>query len=342
MRRRTFLIGGGAVLLAGAGAVVYTRRKISGGPHRRPPGVPIGPFGADSTAEEVTAGFDLQGKTALVTGGTSGLGRETARVLALRGAHVLVTGRTLDKAKAACADLPGRTTPIELELERWDTVAAAADLVRTLGMPLDMLVCNAGIMALPALEQVNGIEKQFAVNHLGHFILVNRLLPQVKAAPQGRVVAVSSLGYRWAPPSGIEFDNLAGTRGYEPNKMYGQSKLANGLMTLELARRLGGEGSTATANSVHPGVINTELGRHYPAWKRAAGKLIGWTFMKSVPQGAATTCYVATAPALSRTSGRYFEDCNPVVPAAGKHMDDAALAERLWTVSEGLVKEHLA
>ena len=342
MKRRTFLIGSGAVLLAGAGAVVYTRRKISGGPRQRPPGVPVGPFGADSTAEEVTAGLDLKGKTALVTGGTSGLGRETARVLALRGAHVLVTGRTLEKAKAACADLPGRTTPIELELERWDTVAAAADLVRTLGMPLDMLVCNAGIMALPALEQVNGIEKQFAVNHLGHFILVNRLLPQVKAAPQGRVVAVSSLGYRWAPPSGIEFDNLSGARGYEPNKMYGQSKLANGLMTLELARRLGAEASVATANSVHPGVINTELGRHYPAWKRAAGKLIGWTFMKTVPQGAATTCYVATAPALARTSGCYFEDCNPVVPAPGKHMDDAALAERLWTVSEGLVKEYLA
>jgi NAD(P)-dependent dehydrogenase (short-subunit alcohol dehydrogenase family) len=342
VKRRTFLIGGGGLLLAGAGAVVYTRRKISGGPPRRPPGAPVGPFGAESTAEEVTAGIDLAGKTALVTGGTSGLGLETARVLALRGAHVLVTGRTLEKAKTACAGITGRTTPIELELERWDTVAAAADLVRTLGMPLDMLVCNAGIMALPQLEQVYGLEKQFVVNHLGHFILVNRLLPQVKAAPQGRVVAVSSLGYRWAPPAGIEFDNLSGERGYEPNKMYGQSKLANGLMTLALARRLGAEGSSATANAVHPGVINTQLGRHYPAWKRAAGKLVGWTFMKSVPEGAATTCYVATAPALARTSGLYFEDCNPVVPAPGKHMDDLALAERLWTVSEGLVKEYLA
>lgn len=342
MKRRKVLIGGGALLLAGAGAAVYTRRKISAGPPQRPPGAPVGPFGAESTAEEVTAGLDLAGRTALVTGGTSGLGLETARVLALRGAHVLVTGRTLEKAKAACATLPGRTTPIELELERWDTVAAAADLVRTLGMPIDMLVCNAGIMALPTLEQVYGIEKQFAVNHLGHFILVNRLLPQVKAAPQGRVVAVSSAGYRWAPPAGIEFDNLSGARGYEPNKMYGQSKLANGLMTLELARRLGEEGSGATANAVHPGVINTNLGRHFPAWKRAAGKLIGWTFMKSVHQGAATSCYVATAPALAQTRGLYFEDCNPVVPAPGKHMDDTALAARLWSVSEGLVKEYLA
>ena len=342
MKRRTFLIGAGAVALAGAGAVVYTRRRIAGAPPQRPPGAPIGPFGAASTAEEVTAGIDLAGRTALVSGATSGLGLETARVLALRGAQVLVGGRTLEKAKAACAAIPGRTTPIAFELEHWDTVAAAADLVRALGMPLDILVCNAGIMALPQLEQVYGLEKHFVVNHLGHFILVNRLLPQLKAAPQGRVVAVSSLGYRWAPPAGIEFDNLAGTRGYEPNKMYGQSKLANGLMTLELAARLRAEGSAATANAVHPGIINTNLGRHFPAWKRAAGKLIGWTFMKDVPQGAATSCYVATAPALAKSSGLYFEDCNPVVPAPGKHMDDAALAARLWTTSESLVKEYLA
>jgi NAD(P)-dependent dehydrogenase (short-subunit alcohol dehydrogenase family) len=342
MKRRAALIGLGAVALAGAGAVLYTRRRVAGAAPRRPPGVPLGPFGADSTAEEVTAGLNLGGHTALVTGATSGLGFETARVLALRGAQVLVSGRTLDKAKAACAALPGRTTPIAFELERWDTVAAAADLVRALGMPLDILVCNAGIMALPKLEQVYGLEKQFVVNHLGHFILVNRLLPQIKAARQGRVVAVSSLGYRWAPPSGIEFDNLSGERGYEPYKMYGQSKLANALMTLALAGRLRAEGSAVTANAVHPGVIDTNLGRHFPAWKRLAGRFVGWTFMKDIPQGAATACYVATAPALADVSGHYFEDCNPVVPAPGMHMDDSDLAARLWARSESLVKEYLA
>jgi NAD(P)-dependent dehydrogenase (short-subunit alcohol dehydrogenase family) len=189
---------------------------------------------------------------------------------------------------------------------------------------------------------VYGLEKQFVVNHLGHFILVSRLIDQVKAAPQGRVVAVSSLGYRWAPPAGIEFDNLDGKRGYEPNRMYGQSKLANGLMTLELSRRFAAEGSAATANAVHPGIINTNLGRHFAAWKRAAGSLIGWTFMKSVPEGAATSCYVATAPALAKSSGYYFEDCNPVVPAAGKHMDDLALAARLWARSAELTAKYLA
>ncbi|MDW8258107.1 MAG: SDR family oxidoreductase [Gammaproteobacteria bacterium] len=282
----------------------------------------------------------LLNKAALITGGTSGIGFETARVLALRGAHCIVTGRTLDKATEACGRISGHTTPIALELEDWPGIVAASDAVRALGRPLDMLILNAGIMALPKCEQVNGIEKHFAVNHLGHFIFANRLLERVQAAPQGRIVVVSSRGYRWAPPGGIEFDNLGGERGYEPNKMYGQSKLANALFAFELARRL--RGTTATANAVHPGVINTNLGRHMPAWKRLAADLIGWTFMKSVEQGAATSCYVATAPALATVSGYYFEDCNPVVPEPGKHMDDAELAARLWAKSAELTAPYLA
>lgn len=335
--RRRFLQAASVAALAPLGASCSRGTEA---PVQRPPGVPLSPFGAKSTAEEVTAGIDLTGRTALVTGATSGLGLETLRVLSMRGAHVIVTGRTLEKAREACATVTGRTTPVALELERWDTVAAAAEQVRSLGMPIDMLICNAGIMALPKLEQVYGLEKQFVVNHLGHFILVHRLLDQVRAAPQGRIVAVSSLGYRWAPAAGIEFDNLSGERDYEPNKMYGQSKLANALMTLELSQRLAG--SNATANAVHPGVINTNLGRHFDAWKRVAATLIGWTFMKTVEEGAATTCYVATAPALAGTSGYYFEDCNPVVPVAGKHMDDRVLAARLWTRSEELTKDFLA
>jgi NAD(P)-dependent dehydrogenase (short-subunit alcohol dehydrogenase family) len=118
-------------------------------------------------------------------------------------------------------------------------------------MPIDMLILNAGIMALPELEQVNGLEKQFVTNHLGHFIVGNRLLPQVQAAAQGRVVVLTSSGYKWAPESGIEFDNLSGERDYKPNKMYGQSKLANHLYVRQLAKNLAG--STSTANSVHPG-----------------------------------------------------------------------------------------
>jgi NAD(P)-dependent dehydrogenase (short-subunit alcohol dehydrogenase family) len=189
---------------------------------------------------------------------------------------------------------------------------------------------------------VYGLEKHFVVNHLGHFILVNRLLPQIQAAQQGRVVVVSSLGYQWAPEAGIEFDNLDGRRGYEPNRMYGQSKLANALFSLELARRWRAEGSAATANSLHPGIINTNLGRHFAEWKHVATKLIGWTFMKSIPEGAATSCYLATAPALARSSGHYFENCNPVIPKAGKHMEDLAMAAALWQKSTELTSRYLA
>jgi NAD(P)-dependent dehydrogenase (short-subunit alcohol dehydrogenase family) len=335
--RRRFLATGAAAAVA-APMLASCGRKAA--PVQRPAGVPVASFDKHSTAEQVTEGVDLRGKVALVTGATSGLGLETMRVLALRGAHVIGTGRTLDKAQEACASVQGKTTPVALELERFETVAAAADQVRALGLPIDMLVCNAGIMALPKPEQVYGLEKHFVVNHLGHFILANRLLPQVKAAPQGRVVVVSSYGYVWAPPAGIEFDNLDGRRGYEPNRMYGQSKLANALFSSELARRL--EGTGATSNAVHPGIINTNLGRHYDAWKRVAARLIGWTFMKSVEAGAATSCHVATAPALARVSGVYFEDCNPVVPVAGKHMDDLALAGQLWTRSEQLTAQYLA
>lgn len=333
------MIIAGAVALAGTGALIAQRAGRGRKGPQRPPGVPVGPFGAGSTAEEVTAGLDLAGKVALVTGVNSGLGAETLRVLTMRGAHVLGTARTLDKAAAACAAAGDRATPLALELTDFDSVVACADEVHRQGVALDMLVCNAGIMALPQLEQVYGLEKHFVTNHLGHFLLVNRLLDRVVAAPQGRVVVVSSRGYIWAPPEGIEFDNLSGERGeYEPNRAYGQSKLANGLFSLELARRLAG--TNATSNSVHPGIIKTNLGRHFDQWKKVLSELIGWTFMKSIPAGAATQCYVATNPHLVGVSGRYFANCNPEVP--GVHMEDAALAAQLWSVSEDLTRNWLA
>ena len=141
-------------------------------------------FDKNTTAEEVTDGLDLTGRMAVVTGATSGIGLETARVLARRGAHVLVTGRTLDKARAACAGIAGRATPLACELENFDEVAECATRIVQLGVPLDMLICNAGIMAPPNLELVRGLERQFVANHLGHFLLVQRLLEAVRAAPR--------------------------------------------------------------------------------------------------------------------------------------------------------------
>lgn len=340
MKRRTLLIGGGALAVAGFAGyrVVSARRAMQSTAIIDT--VPSGGFGAETTAEQATAGLDLQDKTVLVTGATSGLGLETMRVLAMRGAHVIGTGRTLDKAAAAMQGMAGRMTPAAVDLADFDSVVACAEAVHAISGTIDVLICNAGIMALPELQQVYGLEKQFVTNHLGHFLLVNKLLPQVASAPQGRVVMVSSMGYRWAPAAGIEFDNLSGERDYEPNKMYGQSKLANGLFSLELARRLKAMGSPATSNSIHPGVINTNLSRHFAKWKQLAGSLIGWTFMKSVEEGAATTVYVATYPDLAETSGYYFEDCNAVKPIG--RMEDAPLAAKLWEKSEELTAKYLA
>jgi NAD(P)-dependent dehydrogenase (short-subunit alcohol dehydrogenase family) len=289
--------------------------------------VPRGSFGADATAEQVTAGIDLMGMTALVTGCNSGIGYETMRVLAMRGAHVLGTARSADKAREACASVAGRTTPLVLELSDFDSVVACADQVRAMDIPLDMLICNAGVL-FRDLRQVGDLEMHFVVNHLGHFLLVDRLLDAIMAAPQGRVVVVGSMSHRSAPSDGIQFDNLSG-RGWE-RSAYSHSKLANGLFALELARRL--KGTNATANVLHPGVIDTNIFRHVDL-------NIPKNRWKSVAQGAATTCYVAAQPSLAKVSGVYFSDCNPEEPSA--QMRDAAMAQRLWDVSEELLRPHL-
>ena len=331
--RRQFIAAstGAAAVSALPGCV-----NTDGDDRGRPEGVPLSSFNKESTALEVTEGLDLTGKTAFITGCNSGLGFETMRVLALRGATVIGAARTEEKAATACESIDGDTIPVVAELSQLDSLVTCGEAVRAMNRPIDMLILNAGIMALPELEQVDGIEKHFYVNHLGHFVLANRLLPQVLQA-QGRVVVVSSSGHTFAPPAGIEFDNLSGERDYEPWKMYGVSKMANGLFSYELNRRLNGSG--ATSNSVHPGVINTNLGRHFPWWQRMAASLIGWTFMKPVEAGAATQTYVATAPALNGFGGYYFSDCNPVNP--DPRMEDAALAEELWDVSLDLTRDYL-
>ncbi|MCC5795106.1 MAG: SDR family oxidoreductase [Chromatiales bacterium] len=335
INRRRFIAGASAVV---AGTTLAGCRNPDVQTDERPPGVPVGPFDARSTAMEVTDGLDLRGRTAFITGCNSGLGFETMRVLALRGARVIGAARTLEGATEAVARIQGDAVPVACELSSLESVASCGQTVRDMGMPIDILILNAGIMALPELRQVNGIEQQFFVNHIGHFVLTSHLLDQVIAAEQGRVVVVASSGYSFAPEAGIEFDNLSGERDYSPWTMYGVSKLANGLFSLELARRLAD--TRATSNSIHPGIINTNLGRHFPRWQQISANLIGWTFMKTVEQGAATQTYVATAPALAGYSGYYFADCNPILP--GERMRDLAQAEELWRVSEQIADGYLA
>jgi NAD(P)-dependent dehydrogenase (short-subunit alcohol dehydrogenase family) len=298
---------------------------------------PHSPFGADSTAEEVTEGLDLSGLTIAITGANSGLGYETMRVLAMRGAHVIGIARTQAKADKACGSINGETTPMFLDLADWDSVVVCAERIRAMNIPLDGLITNAGVMALPELELVNGIERQFAINQLGHFILINQLQETVLAAPQGRFTLLSSRAHRRAE-NGIEFDNLDGSQHYEPWNAYGVSKLANALCARELARRI--SDTNATANSVHPGVIRTNLVKHLPTWQQWAAKYLGWAFMKSIPEGAATTCYVATSPDLVGVRGFYFADCN-ISEGESSYLYDDALAAKLWIVSEQLTRDYL-
>lgn len=288
-------------------------------------------FGYASTAEEVTAGIDLSGKTILITGVNSGLGAESARVLAMRGARILGAARSQAKADEACRSLGNDSVGVACDLADPASVRACVEQVEGLEVDLDVILCNAGIMALPERQLVHGQEAQFFTNHVGHFMLVTGLLDRL--ADPGRVVILSSSAHRGAPSVGIQFDDLSFERGYSAWGAYGQSKLANALFARSLAKRF--EGTGKTANAVHPGVIATNLGRHMNLAARLVFPIASVIAMKSVPQGAATQCYVATHPSLAKVSGEYFADCN--LAPSSKHARDDAMAERLWTVTEEIV-----
>jgi NAD(P)-dependent dehydrogenase (short-subunit alcohol dehydrogenase family) len=365
--RRSLLQGGSAFALAAIlpGCATTSSR----GPGQSPyptllTDIPRSDYGFATTCDEVAANYDLSGKTVLITGCNSGLGYESLRTMVARGAHVIGTARTLAKAQDACASVThagssGKATPLVCELTDMNSVVACADDVNRLldagNAPLDILMCNAGIMALPKLEQVevNGVllEKQFVVNHLGHYLLTRRLLPQVAAAPAGRVVWVSSLGYALAPEGGIQFDNLSGdscTEGkcYQAFKNYGQTKLANILTSNEISRRY--KDVALTSNAIHPGLVDTNLGRYMRGGTAAPTELKDRSAtdkplrkgMKTADQGAATQVYAAIDKNLNGVSGYYFEDCNPVA-TKGVYATDAALAAKLWDVSAQLVEPYL-
>lgn len=331
--RRRFLLAGSAAVLA-----PYWSRALG-------QAVPRSPFGPNATAEEVTAGLDLSGRTAVVTGCNSGIGYETMRVLALRGAHVIGTARTLEKGEQACASVVGRATPVVLELTDFDSIVACSDRIQRMNVPVDMLICNAGVL-YNDLHQVRGLEEQFVVNHLGHFILANNLLGRVTAAPQGRVV-VGSMSHRQVPAGGIQFDDLSGESW--GGNYYGHSKLANGLFSLELSKRLAG--TNATSNSLHPGVVATNIFRNMSlrpggggggggsGGRGGGGGGAGGFQLDTPAMGAANQCYVATHPSLATVTGQYFVDFNPAPQS--EYQTDEGMAAHLWAVSEALTRDYL-
>jgi NAD(P)-dependent dehydrogenase (short-subunit alcohol dehydrogenase family) len=301
-------------------------------------------FTKQSTAEEVTEGLDLSGKTALVTGCTAGTGLESARVLALRGAHVLATGRTIEKVEKACKGMPGTITLLALELTDLDSVNRCARKVAGLDLIPDIVICNAGMMTFGDLELVDGIEKMFFVNFLSHFVLVNKLLPGMLKKRSGRVVHVSSDSaykkdsFKQVSAKGIDFDNLRGEGPFDNGALYAQSKLANALFSFELSHRLHGTG--VTSNAIHPGSVFTNITHSAPESIQQQVKEYA-PRLKTTAQGAATQVYVATSPDLADVSGAFFADCNPVVINHSHFLEDKALAERLCRVAEEMTDNHM-
>ena len=306
-------------------------------------GFPDSGFTSKSTAEDVTKGLNLTGKTMLITGCNSGIGLEAMRVLASRGAHVIGTGRTIEKAATACASVDGKTTPLPLELTSFDSVLECASQVQALGIPLDGLICNAGISGRKEKQLVNGIEIAFLVNHLSHFLFVNKLLPAVMAAKQGRIVHVSSrAAYTRPSKEGIRFDALGESDAgsvYDSWEYYGQSKLANALFSRKLAQKL--KGTNVTSNALHPGFVQTSIARGQGRLTEIAFKIAGPMIAKNIEEGAATTCYAASDPRLAKVSGEFLFDSNVVSIGGTHHLENDALADRLWVVSEEMLDGYL-
>ncbi|XP_076945310.1 short-chain dehydrogenase TIC 32, chloroplastic-like [Bidens hawaiensis] len=306
-------------------------------------------FSKHSTAEQVTDGIDASGLTAIVTGGSSGIGRETARVLALRGAHVVMGVRNTAAGKqvqeAIVNEIPtAKVDAMELDLSSMASVRKFASDFNSSGRSLNLLINNAGIMMTPFMLSKDNIELQFATNHLGHFLLTHLLLDNMKktarkSKKEGRIVNVSSEAHRITYPEGIRFDKINDEKKYSKYQAYGQSKLANILHANELTRHLKEEGAEITANSLHPGVISTNLFRHVfnpPSFAEGFVSKLTSLLIKNVQQGAATTCYVALHPQVKGVSGAYFSDSN--LAKTTKLAKDIGLAKRLWDFSMNLIK----
>jgi NAD(P)-dependent dehydrogenase (short-subunit alcohol dehydrogenase family) len=306
-------------------------------------------FGRDTTTTEVLEGIDLNGQRALVTGGSGGLGAETARALAAKGARVVITARDVAKGEEVARGIRAATgndgiEVEELELGSLASVRAFAERFLARHDALQILVNNAGVMACPFGKTADGFELQFGTNHLGHFLMTGLIAPALLRGAPARIVSVSSRGHQMSP---VVFDDIQfERRPYDKWSAYGQSKTANILLAVELERRLGARG--VHANALHPGVIATDLARHMVREdfdhlrKRAPG---GKMHLKSVEAGAATAVYAATAPELEGRGGLYLEDCHvaevddaeTATEGVRSYALDPKAAERLWAVSEEMV-----
>ena len=279
-------------------------------------------------------GQTLDGRVALVTGATNGIGQVTAREFARMGARTLIVARDPGRGEAVAREIrDGTGATVEVlvaDLSSREEVARVAGEARERAGRLDLLVNNAGAIFAERRTSADGVEMTLALNHLAYFLLTLELLPLLEAAPEARVVNVSSMAHE---RGAIDFDDLQGERRYGMWKAYAQSKLANVLFTRELSRRL--RGSRITANALHPGAVASGFGRNHPGF---FGRLvaIGAPFLASPEKGARTTLHVATDPALRGVTGKYFSGCREKAPSRAASDDDTAL--RLWQISEAMTQ----
>ena len=306
-------------------------------------------FGHDTTTDEVLEGIDLTGKLALVTGASSGLGAETARALASKGAQVVITARNMEKAEKVVSDIKASTGNNDVEIEELElgslvSIREFAERFLSKHDTLNILVNNAGVMACPQGKTEDGFEMQFGTNHLGHFLMTSLIVPALIKGTPARIVCLSSAGHRISPVvfEDINFEN----REYEKWLAYGQSKTANALFAIALEKRLGDR--DVHAYSVHPGVILTDLARYMSQeeldmMRKQNAELNRKT--KNVSSGAATSVFAATAPELEGHGGVYLADCRiceindteDSLTVVRSYAIDPENAERLWTVSEEMV-----
>jgi NAD(P)-dependent dehydrogenase (short-subunit alcohol dehydrogenase family) len=280
----------------------------------------------------------MQGKTVIITGGNTGIGKASAVGLAKLGADVIITSRSAEKGAKAKAEIEARAgRPVRLELldlASFDSIRAFADRILESTPRIDVLVNNAGLILEHRAKTEEGFEATFGVNHLGHFLLTELLLPRIRESSPARIVVLASDAH-YRAKSGLDWSDLMSDRRYRALDVYSKSKLANVMFARELARRL--EGTGVTVNAVHPGVVATEF-----AGKDDAKGLVGWFFRLAAPllrtpeQGADTVVYVASSPDFAGRTGRYFANRRDKAPSRPAR-DDAA-CQRLWAVSESLVE----
>ncbi|XP_073526414.1 uncharacterized protein [Phyllobates terribilis] len=303
-------------------------------------------FGSKSTAEDVTG--DLRHITAIITGATSGIGAETARVLAKRGARLVLPARSYKAAEEArariLAEIPAaQVIVMALDLSSLASVRKFVREFESMDLPLNLLISNAGKFSHQHAISEDGIEMTFATNYLGHFLLTKLLMTKMaetakETGVQGRVVNVTSGIHTWFSGDMFEYLKLItkSKSDYDATRAYSLSKLANVLHTKELSRKFKEMEANVSVNCVHPGIVRTRITRDREGLITDLVFFLASKFLKTIPQGAATTCYVATHPRVKSVTGKYFADCNETfTPRIG----DVYEAERLWSVSESMVDE---